>query len=220
MAQGFVLFLFIIIPLVLLLALFSFEIKTFLVKKNYKLIIYKKLYNYSVEVDHLLLNDVHLLLSNDDVVSSIDHIFFADKYIYVIKDVYFDGILYGNPSDPYLFNYTSDDKKIKVENPLFVNNKIVNNLMEKIDPTKKDNTIVNVVCYNKNLIVPNNMNIKEQGIFFIPYNELVGTIRQAEKDQITPISHQKSEKLANLLKEKSEMIKAEEKAIYEQKKKI
>lgn len=213
-----IIILLILIPLILILALFFYEIKDLYIKRRYKFIVYKKLYNYSVESDQLLKNNVHLLL-NDDEISKIDHIFIADKYIYVVKDVYYDGMIYGNISDPYIFHINKNNKEIRIQNPLFENNRVVIDLMNKIDPSKKDNTIVNVVVYNSNLILPYDMKVKKQGVFFVSANELIPTIKEAEKDNITSIPHNKSEKLINLISNSSDKIKAQEKSIKDEKQK-
>lgn len=218
MSNGLVITLFISIPLILILALFFFEIKTVHIKRSYKKIVYSKLIHYADESNQLLANDVHLLLPNDETISKIDHIFIADKYIYIIKDVYYSGMIYGNISDPYIFTINSKNKKSRIPNPLFENNRIVNDLMDALDPSKKDNTIVNVICYNSDLVLPVDMKIKKQGVFFVSSKELVQTIKDAEKDNIIAIPHAKSEKLIQMIVNNSNQLKEEEKKLSESKK--
>lgn len=212
MSSSLVISLFILIPVFLLLSLFLLEFRFLLIRKNYRQIVYKKLYNYAEESDQLLTNDVHLVFSGDEL-KVIDHIFIADKYIYIIKDVYYDGMIYGNINDQYLFNVNNKGKTEKIKNILIDNGQTVNDLILALNLSSQDNVFVNVVCFNSNLILPSEMKIKKQGVFFISANELIPTIKQAEKDNIPSIPHQKSEKLINFLATKSNDIKKQEKIL-------
>jgi hypothetical protein len=56
------------------------------------------LFKVATYEDHFLIPEVHVKLpGNKDVV--IDHLYFGDKYIYAIKDLYFQGGLLGKPQD-------------------------------------------------------------------------------------------------------------------------
>ena len=136
-----------------------------------------------------------------------DHILIADKYVYVIKDVYYDGAIYGNLKDPSLFHEDLKKKVEKIENPLYVNAERIAKLEQMVNVQPDARLFVNVVCYNKALLVQDGLKTKEQGLFFLPVNELEKTIDAAEADNVQPISHEKSERLINLFKERSERIK-------------
>ncbi|MDD7607295.1 MAG: nuclease-related domain-containing protein [Candidatus Enterosoma sp.] len=217
MPKAAVITLIILISLLLLSALFFFEFKRLYEKKKFKKIVYKKLFNFANEADQLLLNDVHLSFSYGNI-EIIDHIFIADKYIYLIKDVYYPGILIGNISDPYFFQIGKKEEKKKVRNPLLDNQHTVEELALALNFKREENIFVNVVCYNSSLVLPDELKVKKQGVFFVPACELVSTIKEAEKDNIPVIPHQKSEKLINFLAEKSKRVKENEKVRNEKRK--
>jgi hypothetical protein len=68
------------------------------VKTRLNTIFNRVLFKVATYEDHFLIPDVHVKLpGNKDVV--IDHLYFGDKYIYAIKDLYFHGGLLGKPQD-------------------------------------------------------------------------------------------------------------------------
>ena len=68
------------------------------VKRNLHKLFNRSLFRLATYEDHFLIPNVHVKLpGNKDVV--IDHLYFGDKYIYAIKDLYFEGGLLGKPQD-------------------------------------------------------------------------------------------------------------------------
>ncbi len=201
------LYLFLLIASILLF--FQSDIRRFFERRRYRQRVYKALHFYAEENDQLLINNCCLILPGERKATRIDHILLADKYVYVVKDFYQDGAIYGNLEDPYLFHQDSSKKKEKIENPVLENREVIEKLKKLIGVEEDSTLFVNVVCYNKSLLLPPEMVRKEQGLFFLSTTELEETIKDAEKDEILPIAHEKSEKLIQMLKDRSEGIKSE-----------
>lgn len=201
------LYLFLLIASILLF--FHANIRRFLERRRYRQRVYKALHFYAEENDQLLINNCCLILPGEEQATKIDHILLADKYVYVVKDFYQDGSIYGNLEDPYLFHLDSSGKKEKIANPVVQNRDVIEKLKKLVGVKEDSSLFVNVVCYNKGLLLPPEMVRKEQGLFFLSANELEETIQDAEKDEIPPIAHEKSEKLIQMLKQRSEGIKSE-----------
>ncbi len=191
------------------LLFFAPNIRRFFEKRRYRQRVYKALHFYAEENDQLLINNCYLILPGEENATRIDHILLADKYVYVVHDFYQDGSVFGNIDDPFLFHQSPSGKKEKIENPLTRNREIIDKLKVLVGVEEDSSLFVNVVCYNKSLLLPPEMIRKEQGLFFLPSNEIEETILDAERDSIPPISHEKSEKLIQMLKKRSEGIKLE-----------
>ena len=87
-------------------------------------------YGLANEKDFYLINRL-LLKSNDGNNIDIDHLLLTNKYIFVIKDFYFEGALLGKDSDNtwvYYFGSVKEPSKKLVPNPLFENDRRLNKL--------------------------------------------------------------------------------------------
>ena len=204
-----VLIVLIIILLVAFFFLFWDAIKNYLEKHYHEQRVYKVLNYYAEEEDQLLLNHLVLYLAGDNQPTLFDHIVFADKYVYVVSVFNKTGGLYGNVEDPNLFLCRSKNKVVKIANPILANEKRVLKLEETVHVQHSDKMFVSVVVYNPSLIVPKGIAKKNQTSCFLPVTELEKTIKTAEKDSVSPISHHKSEELVKMLKHRSEQNKSE-----------
>ena len=204
-----VLVILVIVLFVAIFFLFWDKIKNFMERHFHAKRVYKVLRYYAEEEDQLLLNHVVLYLSGDNQPTTFDHIVFADKYVYVISDFSKIGGLYGNVEDPNLFLCYSKDKIVKITNPILANENRVMKLEEVLHVQHSDKMFVSVVVYNPSLIVPKGIAKKNQTSWFLPVTELEKTIKIAEKDSVSPISHDKTEKLVAMLKKRSEQNKIE-----------
>lgn len=204
----------IIIILILICIFFFFfdSIYQFCDKKTFKKKIYKTLHYYAEEEDHLLLNDVNVFLDDDDDKPTVfDHILLADKYIYVISSFFEIGGLYGNSCDPYLFLKNKNSKKgiKKIDNPIIINEINVKKLEKLLNVPSSDKMFVSIVLYNNSIIVPKELEKIDQISWFLPLKELKKSIKSAEKDDVSVISHDKTESMLKLLKSNSDKLKKE-----------
>lgn len=98
-----------------------------LMKKEYKFYYYKRIYKIAMDKDYYLINNF-LFKIDDSHVGRIDHILFADKYIYVMTDSYFNGDIIGKEDDKSIIVLGRDGKKYYDDNPLMINKKLVTKL--------------------------------------------------------------------------------------------
>lgn len=88
---------------------------------------YKKIYRVAFNRDYYLINNF-LFRIDDSTVMGIDHILFADRYIYIINDYYYDGDLLGNADDKSLIFVNKKGVKQYTDNPFINSEKIVSRL--------------------------------------------------------------------------------------------
>jgi|WetSurMetagenome_2_1015567.scaffolds.fasta_scaffold434449_2 hypothetical protein len=200
--------LFIAVLLALLFGFFYDEIRDFVNRTFYRHRVYKVLSHFAQEQDQLLLNNVSLLLGGDaDQPTVFDHILFADKYIYLVHDIYQKGGLYGNLEDPIVFLKTEKGKIFRIPNEAARNTQRLTALQVALKCPPDDHLFVSVVVYNSSLVVPPGIVTQTQGKLFVSINKLEKMLKEAEKDDVPVITHETSEKLLAMLKERSDHTK-------------
>ena len=120
----------IIVPVVVLAALtlvVVFILEKRSEKKNFKLHYYKRIYKIAMDGDYYLINNF-LFKIDDSHVGRIDHILFADKYIYIINDFYYNGDIVGKENDSSIISIDKYGHKAYEENPLLTNKKMLTKL--------------------------------------------------------------------------------------------
>ncbi len=163
------------------------------------------------ENDFLLLHDVKASLLSDTYPTSFGHILFGDRYIYIVETFVGFGALYGNVKDPYLFLKKEDGSSIKIKNPLPPLREKTKKLEKACSCTPEDKRFVSAVVYNNSLDVPKGIARKEQGTWFLPYKDLEKTIKLAERDEVSLISHEQTDRIAKQLKNISDQTKEKRK---------
>ncbi len=207
--------------IVLILAFLLFSVSLFLLlrlllrtrreKKRLNAKVGKTLNYLADEKDFLLLHDVKVTLLNDTEPTSFGHILFGNRYIYIIETLVGFGALYGNVKDPYLFLKKEDGSNAQIVNPLPALKRKCEKLEKACSCSSKDRRFVSVVVYNNSLDAPKGIARKEQNTWFLPYKDLEKTIKLAEKDEVSAISHQQTDDIAIKLKSISDQTKSERK---------
>ena len=96
-------------------------------KSEFKYFYYKSIYKVAMDNDYYLINNF-LFKIDDSYVGRIDHILFANKYIYIINDSYFDGDIDGKENDKSIILINRAGKKNYSDNPLLANQKLLKRL--------------------------------------------------------------------------------------------
>lgn len=96
-------------------------------KTDFKYFYYKNIYKVAMDNDYYLINNF-LFKIDDSYVGRIDHILFANKYIYIINDSYFDGDIDGKENDKSIILISKAGKKTYNDNPLLANQKLLKRL--------------------------------------------------------------------------------------------
>lgn len=159
------------------------------------------------ENDFLLLHDVQVSLLSDSAPTCFAHILFGDRYIYIIETFVGFGAVYGNVKDPYLFLKKEDGSSVKIKNPLPPLLEKTAKLEKACSCSPEDKRFVSAIVYNNSLDVPKGIARKEQGTWFLPYKELEKTIKIAETDEVSLISHEQTDRIAKQLKAISDQTK-------------
>lgn len=95
-------------------------IKRSVLKRNFVRSYGRSVYQIANYYDYYLINTL-LLKANDDSTIDIDHLLLANKFIFVIKDYYFNGSLHGKDTDNswvYYYGRVNRPNKRFIKNPL------------------------------------------------------------------------------------------------------
>lgn len=116
-----------VVGLVLIFCAIFFPIRHHYIRKKFHEYYYKKIYRVAFNQDYYLINDF-LFRIDDSTVMGIDHILFADRYIFIINDYFYDGDLLGNADDKSLIFVNKKGNKQYTDNPFITSEKIVSRL--------------------------------------------------------------------------------------------
>jgi hypothetical protein len=119
--QLIIVFVLALISLSSLIVLLQPAIKDWFYQRQHMEIYHKTILRIAEDQDFQLINPVILKL-DDSTFLKIDHLLFGDKYIYVIKDEYYNGSMLGKHKDQnWLFHHFDKKKGVYVKNPFIVN---------------------------------------------------------------------------------------------------
>ena len=163
-----------------------------MMKKNFKYFYYKRLYKIAMDRDYYLINDF-LFKIDDSHVGRIDHILFADKYIYIMTDSYFNGDIIGKEDDKSVIVLGRDGKKYYDDNPLITNKKLINklSLITGINPA----LIIGICIINDNCRY--GIQTSGKSFYYLQSNKLKALIKAIESRQVGTIN---KEQLASAVK--------------------
>lgn len=120
----------IIVPIVVLVGLFLLiyiPIRNKKMKQNFKYFYYRYIYKIALDNDYYLINDFRFKI-DERHIAIIDHILFANKYIYIISDNYFEGDIDGKESDPSIIFINRTGKKVYTDNIILNNTRLIKKL--------------------------------------------------------------------------------------------
>ena len=180
---------------VIFFIVFPFAKKSFL-KKNYVKSYGKEAYKIANFYDLYLINRL-ILKSNDDSRIHIDHLLFGNKFIFVIKDYYFDGQLKGKEVDQswvYYFGKEKDPKKEYVKNPLLENKARVNKL--SILTGLNESFLISVILVNDSCDLSLTLN-ESDNQFVVKKSELKKLVEKVEARNVAPLNDEQLSYAAN-----------------------
>ena len=176
--------------LVLFLILFPIFYKKYEFR-NFKKVFYKRINKIVLNHDYLLINDL-VLKDHNGKICTIDHIVFAEKYIYVIKDRYYRGAISGQKDDNVWFFYGKKGVKEEFENPMHINEKRIQKLS---NITHFDNEyFISIILINDNAIVKNLKGMNTKNSFIIPKSKFKKLIKTIESKDVPDIDQKGLEK--------------------------
>jgi len=106
------------------------------ISKKFKYTYYKKIYKIVLNNDYYLLNNFEFRV-DDNTKARIDHVIYADKYIYLINDYYYPGSLSGKEKDTSLVYTDKKGTPHYTQNPLITSRKIISylSILTGIEPS-------------------------------------------------------------------------------------
>ncbi len=171
-----------VVALIIFLAIFI-PIHKKRVKTKYNEIYYKKIYKIAMQGDYFLINNFKFSL-DDSQVAKIDHILFAEKYIYIINDFYYPGNLMGKEDDKSFILINEKGKKFYTDNPLINSQRIINSLslLTGIDKTM----FIGLILVNKNCSC--NIKFTTKTLYLVKYSLARKLIKSIESRDIGTIN--------------------------------
>jgi hypothetical protein len=192
----------ILVPMVVLGGLFClifFPIRKRVIRKKYVEHYYREIYKIAQQNDYYLINDFVFKI-DDASLLTIDHVLFANKYVYLISDFYYDGDIVGKAGDKSLVCLSKKDKKHYIDNPMLFNKHVLNRLcmMTNLDPS----IMIGVSLVNDDIRVEIDSDSKD--FYLIQRNKLASLVKAIES---RPISNLNAQSLENLVQSINKMNK-------------
>lgn len=147
------------------------------------------IYRYVQEKDFYLIPFVKVKLpGNKDVI--IDHLIFGDKFIYAVKDLYFQGGLLGKGSDKdwSYYEYKHHQPKSRyIPNPFVLNRHRIDKLtlVTGLDPQH----FISIILVNNDAMI-NRIPVSEDNQFIINIRHLARLIDAIESREVPPFKSQ------------------------------
>ncbi len=172
-----------ILGLLLLLFLVTYLFKRYIQNHHFNYYCYQTIYKLVQNNDYYLINNVEFK-NSDNKLMKIDHLIFADKYIYVCIDQYYEGDIMGKEQDSSFIMINKGYEKTYIDNPFDVVNKMVRELATKtgID----NNFMIGLMLLNSNC----NTHIEtlNNRVFVLQINKLNKLIKTIESRNIGNIN--------------------------------
>ncbi len=203
--------LFIVVGVLLVLFfLFLFlhaPIKRYLYEHQMIRMYYKTVNRVALDEDFYLINEwSRTIYDAEGQQIHVDHLLFGNKFIYVIKDRYYQGAISGKAEDPYWENYLGNKKKRTTRNPLLLNRIRADHIATLSGLTRA--YFINIVLVNDDcLVVPfENRSNDDYLVSLSKLEKLVEAI-EARKD-VAPLN---AEQLAIAVRDFAELNQSERK---------
>ena len=162
--------------------LLYFPLKRRWMMKHYGEAYYRTVKNIAHDEDYYLINKF-VYHTGDKKRAMIDHIIFADKYIYLISSYYFDGDITGDKGDQSLILYPKNGKKIYIKNPLVQSKYLLDQLNYSTDLDKSLFICVALINDSVNLT----LNGDGKQFYIIQNKKLKALIKAIESRDIDPM---------------------------------
>lgn len=139
----------ILLVLVVLFIIFYPKFYKAKLKKDFVSIYGKKVYRYALHNDLYLINQLELK-GNDDQIIKVDHLLFANKYIYVISDYYLPGSIEAKENDQSFIykSYEKDSEKVYIDNLLIKGRELTNKVAFNLG--LKENLFISIALVDDN----------------------------------------------------------------------
>jgi hypothetical protein len=184
-----------------LLLLLLPSIKDWIYKHRYMEIFHKTIMRIAEDQDYQLINPV-LFKLDDSTFLKIDHLLFGDKFIYVIKDEYYNGALLGKLKDQnWLFHHFDKQKGKYVKNPFMVNARRIEKL--SLLTQLNENLFVSIIVVNDEAMI-DRVSRGETLSFMVSIKKLPRVIAAFEDRNVMKLDAEKTQLAVNSIYRLSE----------------
>jgi hypothetical protein len=184
-----------------LLLLLLPSIKDWIYKHRYMEIFHKTIMRIAEDQDYQLINPV-LFKLDDSTFLKIDHLLFGDKFIYVIKDEYYNGALLGKLKDQnWLFHHFDKQKGKYVTNPFMVNARRIEKL--SLLTQLNENLFVSIIIVNDEAMI-DRVSRGETLSFMVSIKKLPRVIAAFEDRNVMKLDAEKTQLAVNSIYRLSE----------------
>jgi hypothetical protein len=199
--QAIIIFVLSSISLGSLLLLLLPSIKDWIYKHRYMEIFHKTIMRIAEDQDYQLINPV-LFKLDDSTFLKIDHLLFGDKFIYVIKDEYYNGALLGKLKDQnWLFHHFDKQKGKYVKNPFMVNARRIEKL--SLLTQLNENLFVSIIVVNDEAMI-DRVSRGESLSFMVSIKKLPRVIAAFEDRNVMKLDAEKTQLAVNSIYRLSE----------------
>lgn len=145
----------------------------------------KKIYHIALYNDFYLINKINLKL-DEDSQAHIDHLLFGEKFIYVIKDRYYEGALTGKESDGNWMYYANFSRHGKyIANPFKINQIRLKKL--SLVTGLDESLFINIIVVNDHCLV-DDIATSDGATYIVKMRKLEKLIKAIEERDIEPIN--------------------------------
>jgi hypothetical protein len=145
----------------------------------------KRIYHVALYNDFYLINQVRVPL-DDANEAHIDHLLFGEKFIYVIKDRYYDGALTGKHRDTNWMFYPNLSRRGKyISNPFLINKVRIDKLalVTGLDP----HLFINLIVVNEGCLL-DDIVTNDESTYIVKLSKMEKLIKANESRDIPPIN--------------------------------
>jgi len=192
----------IVVPVVVIVGLFlliRFPLAHFYQRVNFNNYVYHRVYRIVLNNDYYLINNY--VFSIDEVHQvRVDHIIFAEKYIYICVDRYIEGNLMGNDTNASLIQLSRNGDKNYVDNPFLSLSQTLRQLSSATGlPTEM---MIGLIIVNDDCQVK--IDSKSSQLFLLNRKQLARLIKTIESRDIQKINAAELDKAVKALHERNE----------------
>ena len=170
----------------LLAALFFFSRKKLLQRFSLLRYFYPLIRKTVVYYDYYLINQLEIGVGSNDTIF-IDHLIFANKYIYVISDFVIKGSLTGNRQDSKWFLKNKKGGEKMIDSPLHQNKEWVKKL--SLRTSIDHSTFISVALVSKETKITD-LEVNDDFNYIIDTRDFMKLIKKIESRNISPLNQE------------------------------
>lgn len=191
-ANGVIIFILLSIIIIIISIFFFWPLisKTYK-RKHFKKSVYNKIRSIADRYDFYLINNFPLL-KNEEVIASIDHALYSNKYIYLIKSKHYKDVIAAHRDDKIWLQYDNKGNKEEITNPLILNKLRCDTYCELRNSDRS--FLISIVVVNNDVKIKNLAELSSFNSYFVKEKDLKKLIKKIEKRNVSNFNEVSLEK--------------------------